>query len=234
MNRGRLRSSWLYIYTAATASPTLCFMTPPAESLQTLLHRSSHLWRGGEMARIDARSTGYATLDARLPGGGWPVGTLIEIAPEHDGLGELRLTLPALKAWCQDGRSVAFVRPPHIPYAPALSRYGLTLNSVLWVVADRDEDGRWAAEQLLREGAAAVLLWSTVREDRALRRLQLAAEAGKACAFLYRQPLALSHASPAAVRIALSAANNGMNLDLVKVRGGQPGRLVLPLNRPAA
>ena len=208
-------------------------MTSPAESLKTLLHRSSDLWRGGEMARIDARSTGYATLDARLPGGGWPVGTLIEIAPEHDGLGELRLTLPALKAWCQDGRSVAFVRPPHIPYAPALARYGLTLNSVLWVVADRDEDGRWAAEQLLREGAAAVLLWSTVREDRALRRLQLAAEAGKACAFLYRPPLALTHASPAALRIAVSAAEDGVSLDIVKVRGGHPGRLVLPLTRPA-
>jgi hypothetical protein len=204
-----------------------------AESLQALLSSSSHLWRGRETARVDARSTGYAALDARLPGGGWPLGTLIEIAPEYDGLGELRLTLPTLKSWCQDGRSVAFVQPPHIPYAPALARYGLTLNSLLWVVADRDEDGRWAAEQLLREGATAVLLWSTVREDRALRRLQLAAETGKACAFLYRPPSTLTQASPAAIRIALSAADDGMSLDLVKVRGGQPGRLVLPLNHPA-
>jgi hypothetical protein len=111
----------------------------------------------------------------------------------------------------------------------------MTLDSLLWVAADSDEDGRWAAEQLLRDGAAAVLLWSAAREDRALRRLQLAAETGKACAFLYRPLSALSHASPAAVRIALSAASDGtgMTLDLVKVRGGQPGKLVLPLNRPA-
>jgi hypothetical protein len=208
-------------------------MTSTAESLQALLRSSSHLWRGRETARVDARSSGYAALDARLPGGGWPLGTLIEIAPECDGLGELRLTLPTLKSWCQDGRSVAFVRPPHIPYAPALARYGMTLNSLLWVVADRDEDGRWAAEQLLREGAAAVLLWSTVQEDRALRRLQLAAETGKACAFLYRPPSMLTQASPAAIRIALSAADDGMSLNLVKVRGGQSGRLVLPLNHPA-
>jgi hypothetical protein len=209
-------------------------MTSTAESLQALLQNSAHLWRGRETARIDARSSGYAALDARLPGGGWPIGTLIEIAPESDGCGELRLTLPALKSWCQDGRNVAFVRPPHIPYAPALARYGLTLSSLLWVVADRDEDGRWAAEQLLREGAAAVLLWSTVQEDRALRRLQLAAESGKACAFLYRPPSMLTHASPAALRIALSAADDGMSLHLMKVRGGHPGRLVLPLNRLAA
>jgi hypothetical protein len=223
----------VYLY-SQNRVPYAWLMTSTAESLQALLQNSAHLWRGGETARIDARSSGYAALDARLPGGGWPIGTLIEIAPESDGCGELRLTLPALKSWCQDGRNVAFVRPPHIPYAPALARYGLTLSSLLWVVADRDEDGRWAAEQLLREGAAAVLLWSTVQEDRALRRLQLAAESGKACAFLYRPPSMLTHASPAALRIALSAADDGMSLNLVKVRGGHPGRLVLPLNRLAA
>jgi cell division inhibitor SulA/protein ImuA len=143
------------------------------------------------------------------------------------------LTLPALKAWCQEGRHIAFVRPPHIPYAPALARHGLPLNSLLWVVTDEDEDARWAAEQLLREGAAAVLLWSTVREDHALRRLQLAAEAGKACAFLYRPSLMLGQASPAAVRIALSAVEDGVCLDLIKVRGGRAGKLNLPLRPPA-
>ena len=222
------------------------------ESLQALLQSSPHIWRGRETARVDARSSGYAALDARLPGGGWPVGALVEIAPKTNGCGELRLTLPALKSWCRNGKSVAFVRPPHVPYAPALARYGMTLNSLLWVAADTDEDGQWAAEQLLRDGAAAVLLWSKAHEDRVLRRLQLAAEAGKACAFLYRPPevwnkassagltrttpVALSQSSPAAVRITLSATNNGsdISLDLMKVRGGHPGRLVLPLNRPAA
>jgi len=209
-------------------------MNPLSESLESLLHRAQHsLWRGGEIARSDARTTGYRTLDERLPGGGWPTGALIEISPQCEGLGELRLTLPALRAWCEEGRNVAFVRPPHIPYAPALVRYGLTLKSLIWVVADLDEDARWAAEQLLREGAAAVLLWSAVREDRALRRLQLAAEAGKSCAFLYRPPALLSQASPAAVRIALSAADAGVCLDLVKVRGGRSGRLTLPLAAPA-
>jgi len=203
------------------------------ESLQALLQSSPHVWRGKETASVVARSSGYAALDARLPGGGWPIGALIEIAPKSDGCGELRLTLPALKSWCQDGRSVAFVRPPHVPYAPALARHGLTLSSLVWVATDSDKDGCWAAEQLLRDGAAAVLLWSSAQEDRALRRLQLAAETGKACAFLYRPPV-LSHASPAALRIGLSAVDGGLNLDLVKVRGGQPGKLVLPLQRLAA
>jgi hypothetical protein len=193
------------------------------------LRDSPRLWRGETRARIDVRATGYSTLDAHLPGGGWPIGALVEISPACDGLGELSLTLPALRSWCREGRSVAFVRPPYTPYAPALARYGLDLDSVLWIAADRDEDARWAAEQLLREGAAAVLLWSAVQQDRALRRLQLAAEAGRACAFLYRSPSMLRNASPAALRIALSAAGEDVRADIVKVRGGHPRTFTLPL-----
>jgi hypothetical protein len=209
-------------------------MASRTEPIETLLRDSPHaLWRGGDLARGDARETGHAALDERLPGGGWPVGALVEISPACEGLGELRLILPALKSWCEEGRHIALVRPPYIPYAPALVRCGLPLNRLLWVVTEEDEDARWAAEQLLREGAAAVLLWSAVREDHALRRLQLAAEAGKACAFLYRPPLMLDHASPAAVRIALSATEDGVCVELIKVRGGRAGKLNLPLSEPA-
>ncbi|MFL6605694.1 MAG: translesion DNA synthesis-associated protein ImuA [Steroidobacteraceae bacterium] len=203
-----------------------------AEPLERLLRDSPHVWRGETTARVEVRPSGYAALDARLPGGGWPIGALIEIAPTCDGLGEISLALPALRSWCREGRNVAFVHPPYTPYAPALARHGLALDSVLWIAADRDEDARWAAEQLLREGAAAVLLWSANQEDRALRRLQLAAEGGRACAFLYRSPSMLSSASPAAVRIALSAAGEEVRADIVKVRGGHPQALTFSLRPP--
>lgn len=38
--------------------------------------------------------------------------------------------MPALKAWCQDGRNVALVQPPHTPYAPALARSELEARPV--------------------------------------------------------------------------------------------------------
>lgn len=206
-------------------------MDSSASTLETLLN-SSALWRGGETGRVRVRSTGFPHLDALLPSGGWPLGTLIEISPRCEGLGELTLLLPALKSWCAEGRPVALVRPPHIPYAPGLWGVGFPLRSLLWISVERDGDARWAAEQLLREGAAAVLLWDAAREDRDLKRLQLAAEAGKACAFLYRPPLTLNQSSPAVIRIALTSAPKGhTQLDLIKVRGGRPGRLVLPLHR---
>src|SRR5258708_26656052 len=45
-------------------------------------------------------STGKSSLDARLPGGGWPTASLIEVLLDRTGLGEGQLFLPALWA-CQ-------------------------------------------------------------------------------------------------------------------------------------
>src|ERR1700733_14624094 len=122
---------------------------PNPVPLDALLRDSSQLWRGGEMARIEARPTGFAALDARLPGGGWPVGALTEIAPACAGVGELSLTLPVLRTLCREGRSVALVQPPYIPYAPALRRSGLELQRLLWIQAQSDAEALWASEQLL-------------------------------------------------------------------------------------
>src|ERR1700743_2813366 len=41
-------------------------------------------------------STGRRALDARLPGGGWAPGALIEVLLDAPGLGEVQLFLPAL------------------------------------------------------------------------------------------------------------------------------------------
>jgi hypothetical protein len=210
-------------------------MPPPSSSsasaaLAEILRDSALLWRGNESPHPKTRSTGFAELDDCLPGGGWPLGTLIEIIPACEGVGELSLCLPALAALCRDGRRVALVAPPHVPYAPALVRAGLQLDSMLWVDADRDEDALWSAEQLLRDGnAGAVLVWSSTRDERPLRRLQLAAETGKAFAFLYRSTANLRQASPATLRITLYPDIDGTRAELIKIRGGRPRSISLNL-----
>jgi cell division inhibitor SulA/protein ImuA len=142
--------------------------------------------------------------------------------------------MPLLHALCAEGRSVVFISPPHTPYAPALVRAGLPLERVLWISASGDEDARWAAEQVLREGlAGAVLLWSSTEDDRSLRRLQLAAETGQTFAFLYRSTASLQRSSPAALRMSVSPLPEGLRATVTKVRGGSPRVISLPL-RPAA
>jgi hypothetical protein len=57
--------------------------------------------------------SGFAVLDAQLPGGGWPIGAITELMPELAGIGELRLLAPALVALARAGRyaAAAALRP---------------------------------------------------------------------------------------------------------------------------
>ena len=69
------------------------------------------IWRGtgARSARV-ALPTGFAALDRYLPGGGWPLGPLIEVFVERYGVGELSLLMPALAALTDDGGSRASTR----------------------------------------------------------------------------------------------------------------------------
>src|SRR5512142_2015674 len=109
------------------------------------------LWRGGDCAPEPASvATGFSALDAVLPGGGWPRGALTEVLLEREGIGELRLTLPALVRLQAEGRSVVWVSPPHRPYAPALAAAGLDLARLVVVRGCTAAESLWAYEQALR------------------------------------------------------------------------------------
>ena len=73
-------------------------------SLQQLLQQSAQLWRGTHNPRTKTWLSGHASLDAVLPGGGWPVGALIELLPTQAGIGELQIAIPALQALSQAER----------------------------------------------------------------------------------------------------------------------------------
>src|SRR5258708_12377560 len=115
---------------------------PTADALAGLLQPSALIWRGRETSRPKTRATGFPPLDKRLPGAGWPIGALIEIAPYCEGLGELSLALPLLQSLCPEGRPVALVSPPHTPYPPALVPAALPLRSILWVHPPAYADAR--------------------------------------------------------------------------------------------
>ena len=58
------------------------------------------LWLGHQLgrARGDGVASGFAELDAQLPGGGWPRRALTELLLPQPGIGELRLLAPVLQA----------------------------------------------------------------------------------------------------------------------------------------
>jgi len=210
-------------------------------SLSTLLdHFGDAVWRADTLACAAADParvlpSGYAALDAQLPGGGWPVGALCELLQAHTGQAEWRLLLPALRKL---GQTVALVGAPFVPFGPGLAAQGLDVQALLWVQAEALAQRLWAAEQLLRcSGVDALLLWlPQVRADH-LRRLQQAAQTHTKLLWVMRPASAQQEASPAALRLLLGAPaieQPGQD-DVLKVqilkRRGPP--LAQPLKLPA-
>jgi hypothetical protein len=171
-----------------------------------------------------ALPSGFAELDANLPGGGWPSGAIAELMSDAIGIGELGLLMPALSNLARTGRYIAWIAPPYLPYAPALAQRGLPLERILLIQTQTLQQSLWATEQALRCPAiGAVLSWPAYIVDKNVRRLQLAAEAGGSLGFLYRPPQAALESSPAALRLRLHAASEGIVIEIQKSRGGRAG-----------
>ena len=148
------------------------------------------LRRCGRALPVEAETipSGFAEIDALLPGGGWPRGALTEILTDMEGIGALRLVMPALAHLSQSEQWLAWISPPHLPYGPALCRpRRRARTSAPGVGIGSPRERFWALEQSLRAGAcSAVLAWPRGLDGRGLRRLQLAAEAGRSLGLLFR------------------------------------------------
>lgn len=194
-------------------------------ALDALLNEH-RVWRGQPVALPRARQpTGHAALDDALPEGGWPEAALTELLLRADGVGELRLLLPTLARLTQAGQPVVLVAPPYLPFPAGWRQAGVELAH-LHIVDAAPREALWAAEQCLRAGCAgAVLAWppaskGTQADDRALRRLQVAADSGRALGFVFRDLRAAANPSPAALRLSIDGAPP--KLRVIKCRGGMP------------
>lgn len=190
-------------------------------SLPAAIQRAG-VWRGGDLATAarPTLATGFPQLDALLPGGGWPTGALTELLYAHSGIGVLRLLTPVLSRLTETDRWIALVDPPHLPYAPALARWGIELERLL-LIRSPLVGGLWPLEQSLRSGAcAAVLAWPESLRTKSLRRLQLAAETGSSAGFLFRPLACHGQPSTATLRLAIGAADAGLEVTVKKRRGG--------------
>jgi len=199
-------------------------MTGKAD-IAKLLDATPQLWTGRQFSRGQRTlPTGHARLDARLPGGGWPLGAVSEIIATNPGLGEFSLLFPALAELGGQHQWVVLVDPPWIPYPGSLQAQGLRLERLLLVRTRDEKDSLWACEQALCSGrGGAVLAWPQRVGFARLRRLQLAAEANAKLAFLFRPESALREASPAALRLHMAAGGpQDAALRVLKCRGSRP------------
>lgn len=203
-----------------------------------------HLWRAHDLpadAAAHACSSGFAALDAELPGGGWPQGQLIELLVDAPGLGELSLLAPALAAVSAEQRACVWVLPLQdglrtaarvstaapLPYAPALQAAGIESARCMFVQPATPRESAWALEQALRTShLGAVIGWlpETARhageaDFRTLRRLHLLAAQQRTLVFVLRATRHAHAPSPAALRLQLAQHDGRLQVQVLKRRG---------------
>ena len=221
---------------AAVFAPVL--RRPSIVTAPETLHPS--LWLGHQLGRNaePCVPSGFPTLDAQLPGGGWPRRVLTELLLPHPGVGEIRLLAPSLTATQRAGRLVMLFDPPADLSAWALAQLGFDVEQLL-IINTRAKliagsDSLWALEQALKSGhVGAVLAWlpPRLRTER-LRRLQLAAHVHDGPAFVLREVAAAQRPTAAPLRLGLRPGGADVLAVRLLKRRGPPLEAALPLALP--
>lgn len=239
----------------SSASP-LKKVAAAADSV-SLMQRLSSEVRGLETAGRQATnkqtiSCGCEALNRCLPDGGYVPGSVIEYLRAMPGCGASTLAFTAAAAAMKSTNGfLVVIDTQHNIYPPALASWGIDLDKVVLVRPQSDVDALWAVDQSLRTPAVAAVVADVERiDDRAARRMQLAAEQGGGLALLLRPASArrgpswadiqwmvralvadtnsvrtapVSLASPA---VTSHNQDRRLQVQLVRVRGGKAGATV--------
>lgn len=181
-----------------------------------------NVWRGRELAPAPEKtlSTGHPALDAQLPGGGWPVGSLVEVLQELAQQHVWQLAGPGLaQAMRSSADPAVLVHPPYQPFGPALRGQGIVPEQLLCVHAEKPSARLWATEQALRcADVSAVFAWLPQARAEDLRRLHLCAQSGEKLLMVFRNLQARGQSSPARLRLLVQGCEQ-MEVTILKRRG---------------
>jgi hypothetical protein len=215
-----------------------------SKSLQEVLKRAD-IWQASNHSQSSASlSTGYASLDQSLHYSGWPLNQMSELLIERVGIGEMQLVLPALAKMQAKGGWLFLIEPPFIPYAPAWLKANIDIDRMMIIKAEQQQECLWAAEKIIaNQGVSGSLFWPPKDQlsNKALKRLQLAAEQGHGLNFVFRSMSAISQSSPASLRLVIKNDSTStvskqrkigqplekqLAIQVLKQRGGWSGQAV--------
>lgn len=195
----------------------------------TRLKQQGRVWSGNQCYSALPHKvipTSYELLDEHLPGGGWPVGGVVEIQYPHNNMGELRIVLPALKYLKQqDKRWQIWLNPPGQPHGPGLASWGVPLDQTLICMDLNKKEFKWTLDQCVQHnGCSALLAWTEYMEPAQLRRLQLASETRDITVFLFRPIKKANNLSYTRLKLQVAMAEKMMDVrvDILKRRPGWP------------
>jgi hypothetical protein len=116
------------------------------------------------------------------------------------------LSLLVAREACREGGRLVVLDRQQTFYPPAAAAWGIDLDRLIVVRPQSARDELWAAVESLRSAAVAAV-WGAIDrlDNRAFRRLQLAAQAGRTLGLLLRPPSARGQPSWADVRLAVES-----------------------------
>lgn len=183
------------------------------------------------------QSTGFAALDALLPGGGWPANGLIEIVSQQQNLAELQLLMPVLRQRSHQPTSLLWISPPYPLHGPALRQADINVNNSFVIPSQTGcNSALWSIEKALQsQECGMVLAWQNWLSARVMRRLELAAQAGGTLGVVFHQRAL--HDSPASLQLQIEVpapSKQGHPQLLVRLlkagESSRTGEILLPLS----
>lgn len=210
----------------------------PSEHHLPGLRQRGDIWLANETGYFvrPGLPTGHSSLDAELPGGGWPSGDMTELLTDCHGQGEISLLLPLLAHASRNEGWIAWVAPPLTPNIHALAAAGVITSRMLAIATRSAGETAWALRQAVESGAcSAAVGWLDTRDCALLRRLQLAVRDSTLPLLLIRPTTACRLASPAVLRLQLSAGpDRSLRIDILKRRGRPASQPIWLHSRAAA
>lgn len=216
--------------------------------VQQLAKQVRQLETSNRSSASESISTGCVALDQCLPNAGYVPGSIVEYLRTAPACGASYLAYAAAaSALKARGGFLVVVDTQQSVYPPALAMHGIDLNQVVLVRPESRADAIWATDQALRTPAVAAVVAEIEKvDDRAARRLQLAAEMGNGLGILIRSAAARRFPSWAEVQwmvrsispsrlpraaaqenpLPFDSAGRKLTLQLLRNRGGQAGAIV--------
>lgn len=208
-----------------------------AELLARLKSDVSRLERASKEVAVKPASFG-CSLDEAFDDRALPLGCIHEFLVDgRDQEAASQGFLSALMSKMPATGGIVWITKRKTVFPPGLVTFGLKPDRVCFLDLAREKDALWAAEEALRCKPVTAVVAEIANIDlTATRRLQLAAEHSGAPAFLMRSnPKSLAATASATrwrIRPLPSTAPDGLpgvgfpafDVELLKVRGGKPGK----------
>jgi cell division inhibitor SulA len=165
-------------------------------------------------------TSGIAVLDDLLPCGGWPKSGLAEIILPDPYCNPMSLLLPALVRLSRKGRWLAMVNPSYPARSGILRESAINHDRVLLVNPHPGRSALWTAESMLFSGDCSVVMtWPNCNTELMGKRLQRAANHGRALGILFRYEGLVTQPSGVEIRLKLEMDTQGRAIYLLNSKG---------------